>query len=250
VSERGNRNAVLGDSELQSRTLESLTSAVHYHQWLTELAAPFLGDDPIELGSGLGDYARRWLDTSCCRNITVTEADHTRLGQLQGRFRGDARVEVLELDILNPPERRHSALVSINVLEHIPDDIGALAAAHRLLKPSGAVITFTPAFEFALSKFDKSVGHVRRYTKAALASTYENAGLVIERIHYVNAPGLVAWFVGMKLLRLTPMDGVGLRAWDRFVVPLTRRLEDHRPPPFGQSVFAVGRVPPSGVDDK
>jgi hypothetical protein len=38
---------VLGDSQLQSETLESLTSAVRYHAWLTSLASPFLGDHPI-----------------------------------------------------------------------------------------------------------------------------------------------------------------------------------------------------------
>ena len=95
----------------------------------------------------------------------------------------------MELNIFSPPNRRHSALVSINVLEHIPDHVAALAAAHQLIKPGGAVITFAPAFEFALSKFDESVGHVRRYTKATLAAAYRSAGLAIERIHYVNAPG-------------------------------------------------------------
>jgi hypothetical protein len=53
--------AVLGDSRLQSETLESLTSAIHYHAWLTSLASPYLGDDPIELGSGLVTMPRRGL---------------------------------------------------------------------------------------------------------------------------------------------------------------------------------------------
>ena len=62
----------LGDSALQSHTLESVSSAVRYHAWLTSLALPFLGDDPLELGSGLGDYAQTWLDQGVAR-VTATE---------------------------------------------------------------------------------------------------------------------------------------------------------------------------------
>jgi len=35
---------------------------------------------------------------------------------------------------------------------------------------------------------------------------------------------------------------VPLRLFDRYLVPLLRRLESKVRPPFGQSVFAVGRV--------
>ena len=63
---------VAGDSELQSCTLESLTSAVNYHAWLTDLVRPYLGEHPIEIGSGLGDYAQTWLDTGT-PEITVTD---------------------------------------------------------------------------------------------------------------------------------------------------------------------------------
>jgi hypothetical protein len=102
---------------------------------------------------------------------------------------------------------------------------------------------FVPAFPFAIGDFDRAVGHVRRYTRASLGQAYRDAGLTVERLHYVNAPGLPAWFVGVRLLRMTPGDGVLLRLWDRFVVPVARFAESRWVPPFGQSLFAVGRVP-------
>jgi hypothetical protein len=233
--------AVLGESELQSTTLEELASAVNYHRWLTDLALPHLGDHPVEVGSGLGDYAQRWLDAGIPK-ITVSDADPGRLGRLHRRFDGDRRVEVVSFNVHDSPIRAHSSLVSFNVLEHIPDDVGVLAAAHGLLRPGGRVITFVPAFKFALGRFDRRVGHVRRYTTASLAASYRHADLSIDRVHYVNAPGLIAWIVGMKLLRLTPGDSPIVRLWDRTVIPLARRLEEHWTPAFGQSVFAVGRV--------
>ncbi len=232
----------LGDVALQSQTLEDVASAVEYHDWLTSLAVPYLGDSPIELGSGLGDYAQTWLEAGA-PHVTVTEIDPARLHRLHQRFADEARVDVQSFDVLDPPEAAHSSFVAFNVLEHIGDDVGTLRAAHRLLRPGGAVIMLVPAFNFAMSAFDRRVGHVRRYTRASLSAAYTAAGVELERVHYVNLLGLPAWFVGMRMLRMTPGDGRLLSIWDSQVIPRARRIEARRKPPFGQSVFAVGRVP-------
>ena len=231
------------EDELQSMTLQEVaTAAAKYHEWLTDLAWPHLGDHPVEFGSGFGDYAQRWLDLGLPA-MTVGDLEPNRLDFLRDRFGADPRVEVLPLDVFQPPTRQHSSLVSFNVLEHIADHVGALSAAHTLLRPGGAVITFVPAFQFALGEFDRRVGHLRRYTKATLKQTYQEAGLVVDQIHYVNAPGLLAWWMAVRVLRMTPGDSPLLRVWDKVVVPAARRLEEWRRPPFAQSVFAVGHVP-------
>jgi SAM-dependent methyltransferase len=232
---------VLGDSALQTQTLESVASAVRYHDWLASLALPHLGDSPLELGSGLGDYAQRWLDQGVPR-ITVTEGDASRLARLRERFADDDRVTVRFLDVTKPQRADHSSVVMINVLEHIPDDVAALRTAHTLVRPGGTVVVLVPAFPFAMSRFDRAVGHVRRYTVATLTESLTAAGLEVEDVHYVNMPGLPAWFLGMRVLRMTPGEGRWLSLWDTKVVPRARRREDRRRPPFGQSVFAVARV--------
>jgi len=114
------------------------------------------------------------------------------------------------------------------------------------VRPGGAVVMLVPAFPFAAGRFDRQVGHVRRYTKRTLRAAYETAGLTIEDVYYFNAPGLPAWFVGMRLLRMTPRDGLTVRIWDSVMIPVTRALERRLHPPFGQSVVAVGRVPADG----
>jgi SAM-dependent methyltransferase len=235
------RPAVLGDSALQSQTLESVASAVNYHDWLTSLTRPHLGDHPVELGSGLGDYAQRWLDLGVPQ-VTVTEADPGRLAGLHERFADDGRVHVTTLDLSSPEPADHSAFVMVNVLEHIPDDVQALRAAHSLVRPGGAVVVLVPAFSFAMSRFDRAVGHVRRYTVGSLTRAMTEAGLEVEDARYVNLPGLPVWFLGMRLLRMTPGEGRFLSVWDNQVVPRARRWEEKHRPPFGQSVLAVARV--------
>jgi SAM-dependent methyltransferase len=206
------------------------------------MALPFLGEHAIEMGSGLGDYAEQWL-ASGVPELTVSEVDPTRLAVLENKFADEPRVHVRALDVFHPPAGDYSAMVAFNVLEHIPDHVAALRAAHRLVRPGGAVVMLAPAFGFAMSNFDRAVGHVRRYTVGSMTDAMRQAGLSVEQAKYVNIPGLVAWFIGIRLLRMTPREGRLLTAWDTKVIPRTRRWEAVHKAPFGQSVFAVGRVP-------
>lgn len=79
-----------------------------------------------------------------------------------------------------------------------------------------------------------------------MRSALTEANLDVTVVRYVNLPGLPAWFVGMRLLRMSPNEGPLLSVWDKRVIPLARKWESKRHPPFGQSVFAVARVPSSG----
>lgn len=226
---------------LQHRVLEALEGAQNYNAWIASLVRPHLGNDPLEVGSGTGTYATLWLDAGVSR-LTVSETDPEMLHHLRDRFERDDRVTVRELDLLHAAPATHSAVVALNVLEHIEDDVAALRAAAGLVRPGGAVIVFVPAFPFAMSRFDRAIGHHRRYTIATAKRAFAAAGLLAEDVRYVNAPGLFAWAVGMRLLRMTPREGVVLRSWDRTVVPAARRLETRLRPPFGQSILAVCRT--------
>jgi SAM-dependent methyltransferase len=228
-------------AHVQHRVLGALESAHNYNAWIASLARPYLGDDPIEIGSGRGTFARLWLDSGVGR-LTLTELDPTLVDHLRERFAGDERVSVRQLDLLQAPDAEHSALVALNVLEHIEDDVAALRGTIRLLRPGAAVVLFVPAFGFAMSRFDRAIGHFRRYTSGMLEDRLARAGLRTESVRYVNAPGLLAWTIGMRLLRMDLRDGAALRLWDRAVIPWLRRIESHWSPPFGQSVLTVGRT--------
>ena len=228
--------------ELQLRVLEALEGAENYNRWLADLTRPFLGDDPIEIGSGLGGNAALWL-ASGVERVTVSELDPVALTRLEQRFAGDGRVAVAEIDLEHAPDLSHSAFVALNVLEHIADDRGALRGAARLVRPGGAVVVFVPAFPFAAGRFDRMIGHYRRYTKRTIGDAYAEAGIHLDVVRYVNAPGLLAWFVSVKLLRQVPGEGRLLRLWDGRVIPVARATERRWAPLFGQSLLAVGHCP-------
>jgi SAM-dependent methyltransferase len=236
--------AVLGDSELQTEQLEELTEAVNYRAWLVSLALPYLGDRPLEVGSGIGDYAAALAAAGL--DVTASDAEPGRVKQLAERFSETPNVSVRELTLPATEPGDYSAVVAFNVLEHIPEDVAAVRGMAELLRPGGAVVLYVPAFMFAFSDLDASIGHQRRYRIGQLRRVCEAAGLTVERIHYVNSLGLLAWFVGIRLMKRQPHAGPMLRIWDSVVIRVLRRVETRWRPPFGQSVFAVARSPVVG----
>ena len=227
-------------TRLQSEVLEDLRGARHYRRWLVRLVSGHLGDHPIEVGSGIGDYAAELA--AGLASYTATEPDPDRLAVLADRFAGHPVVRVRRLGLPATEPGEHTAAVLLNVLEHIEDDVAALRSAARLVRPGGAVVVFVPAFNGAMSRFDRLIGHHRRYTRHTLGRAFSAAGLPVERLHYVNAVGLISWFLLMRCARMIPRDGPALRVYDATVIRSAARAERHLRPPFGQSVLAVGRV--------
>lgn len=232
---------IAGDQQVQSEVLEGLATAVNHRRWFVELAVPYLGDDPIEIGSGLGDYAIEWADR--IPRFTATEADPERLVKLKERMVDRPGVSVREMLLPSEDSGHYSAAVSYNVLEHIEDHVGALRSISRLVRPGGAIVLIVPAFMFAMSPVDIATGHVRRYTKKTMRAALTEAGLEVERVQYANALGLIGYYAATSLFKLTPKEGAMVKVYDRLVLPATKAAESIVRPPFGQSVFAVARVP-------
>ncbi len=232
---------ITGDQRIQSEVLEGLATAVNHRRWFVELALPYLGDDPIEIGSGLGDYALEWAPHF--PRFTATEADPDRLVQLKERLAEHPSIEVRQMLLPSTEQGTYSAVVSYNVLEHIEDHVSALRSMAGLVRPGGAVVLIVPAFEFAMSQVDIATGHVRRYTKKTMRAALTEAGLTVEKLHYANALGLIGYYMATSVFKLAPKEGPMVKVYDTTVLPVTKAFEKIVRPPFGQSVFAVARVP-------
>ena len=233
---------IRGDRQIQCYVLVALAECQNHRKWFAGFAKPYLGEHPIEIGSGLGDYALEWIPS--VEKYTATEADPALFAELQKHMAQDPNVTVRQL--LLPTEERgdHSCLVSYNVLEHIDDHVGALQSMARLVRPEGYIVLVCPAFPFAMSPVDIATGHVRRYTKRTMRKALTDAGLEVVQVRYANSIGLVCYYGFTSVLKKQPSTGGTMSFYDRLVVPVVRFLErlvgDH--PPFGQSVVAVARV--------
>jgi SAM-dependent methyltransferase len=76
------------------------------------------------------------------------------------------------------------AVVSANLLEHVPDDLGALRETRRVLRPGGRAVFVVPAGPGTYDYYDRFLGHERRYGRGELAGKAAAAGLeVLEDAH-------------------------------------------------------------------
>ncbi len=223
--------------------LLGLAEAENYNAWLFGRAAPYLGARVLDVGAGIGTFSD--LAAARAAHVTALEPDETFAGYLRERFAGSTHVEVVARDIadLNSDELRRpfDSIICFNVLEHVPDDGGALRRFHDLLTPGGRLLLLVPAHACLASPFDRAVGHERRYERRPLDALLRHAGFAADELRYVNPVGGIGWLVSMRLRRRRDLPLAQMRLFDR-LVPVLRPLDRLRLP-FGQSLWAVARRP-------
>ena len=115
-------------------------------------------------------------------------------------------------------------LFSLNVLEHIEDDTGALADLYRVLEPCGRLFIYVPAFNLLYTSMDSPVGHYRRYRMADLAKFLEQNGFSVDKKAYTDALGFFAT-LACKLVdnrQPAPLNRRLVRLYDRYLFPSVR----------------------------
>jgi SAM-dependent methyltransferase len=129
--------------------------------------------------------------------------------------------------------------VCLNVLEHIQDDVAALRAMARAIRPKGSIVLIVPAFLALYGSVDRKLGHFRRYTRHTLAATAHEAHLGVRKMQYLNAAGFFGWWLNARVLKNDAQSAAQIAIFDRWIVPLAARIESVFGAPFGQSLLTV-----------
>lgn len=121
----------------------------------------------LNVGSGTGDdleVLHRFGD------ITVTDVDPIVLSLVPKEL----CVETTVADICSLPyaDASFDVVVSLDVFEHIQDDVKALSEVYRVLKPGGVLVFGVPAFQFLWSARDVALEHKRRYSRPMLTMLF------------------------------------------------------------------------------
>jgi SAM-dependent methyltransferase len=139
----------------------------------------------------------------------------------------EARLAQADLCALPLEEASVDAAVSANVLEHVPDDLAALAEIRRVLRPGAPGVLVVPAGPGLYDYYDRFLGHERRYGRGELARKARHAGLeVIEDIHLGSLLYPVFWLVKRRNRRCYDhLRGAALEA--RVTVDIERTRDSH-----------------------
>lgn len=219
-------------------------AAPNYLRWIADLCSPYLGREVLDVGAGHGAITELLGEG---RSVLATDISDTCIAAMEQRFAATPNVDVRKADLrtLDPDElgRRFDSVVLINVLEHIEDDAGTLAALSRFLRPRGTLVIYVPALNGLYGPWDRKVGHFRRYSKWRLRETAAEAGLGVAELRYANLLAIPAWFAFSRFSARSNDDpGNSLSIWDRTGVPLSRMIESRVRPPVGLNLLCIARV--------
>lgn len=224
------------------KDLEAMTFAYNYHQWIFDAFSPYIGDVTAEIGAGTGNFSRLILNSGITQFIAF-EPSENMYPLLVRRFREETKIEIHNDFLCNGYKKLTNTLDSIfyiDVLEHIEADEKELALAWQTLKPGGNLLIFVPALARLYSEMDRKVGHYRRYGKKNLVSMVCNAGFEVVKVKYFDLIGILFWYVCYVLFKKT-ITGGNVRLYDRYIVPVMRKIESTVDPPIGKNLLLIGR---------
>ena len=234
-----------GGSPYPAHDLEAMSVADRYGREIVRGFAPYLGRRVLEVGAGIGNISTLLLERRPER-LDLIEPDagvYAALAERVGGWPGVvAHRGYLGAVIASGGVGEADSVVSVNVLEHVEDDVGELALMHSVLRPGGHLCLWVPALPALYSDLDRELGHHRRYRRAELAAKLTDAGFETVFLHYRDLVGMVAWFVACRLLGQRLTRG-RVRLYDRVVMPAAAAIGRWARPPIGKNLVAVARRP-------
>jgi SAM-dependent methyltransferase len=137
------------------------------------------GSEVLDYGCGTGSIALA-LQSQGYRVVAADIAEEV-LSVCRG-----AGLRTLNLREQVLPPRGVDCVLACDVLEHVDDDVGLLAAFRQTLRPGGCFVGTVPAYEFLWSGEDYVSEHYRRYTQSSLRRCLTRAGYEVVWSSYFN----------------------------------------------------------------
>jgi SAM-dependent methyltransferase len=199
----------------------------------------------LEVGCGAGGNIQLLTPLG---EVSALEPDDESRAYVAERYKMKVEGGLLPGGLPYPPES-FDLVCAFDVIEHVDDDAGSVAALARLVKPGGAMLTTVPAYQWMWSRHDEAHHHKRRYALPAYRALFERAGLKVERASHFNTlllPLAVVQRFAKKLLGIESADDAMPPAWLNGL--LTRVFASERAllplsPPVGLSILLAARKP-------
>src|ERR1700722_12707333 len=230
--------------ELQTHRAED------HHWWyqgrrrVLERAIPRLGLPAqariLDAGCGSG---RNMVDLAHHGEVTGVELSHTSVELARDRGVG----EVLSGSVMDMPfdDASFDLSVSLDVIEHLEDDVGALHELRRVTKPGGALLVTVPAYQWLWSGHDEINHHHRRYNRRTLLAAAQSGGWQLDSSAHFNSLLLPVAILLRALERFKPSTTKS--SLDLWVPPAPLNWALRQPLNLEASVIGRGGSIPAGL---
>ena len=212
-----------------------------WKSYFSEFIFPFLGQNVLEVGAGIG-ATTKVLCIDSIKDWLCLEPDPTLVTQIEQKI-NNAELPaccrtttglITDLD----KETLFDSIIYIDVLEHIEDDREELANAARHLVIGGKLIVLSPAYESLYSPFDQAIGHFRRYNLSSMSALTPD-GCHITKLIYLDSVGVLLSFANRLMLQQSLPTDEQIQFWNNKIVPIAKIVDRLTHYKFGRSVFCI-----------
>lgn len=232
----------------------------HYEKWFQQIETDFratslnrlvLSLTPmgkvLDIGCGSGALSAELLRAG--RNVISQDLSERMVAMcrnyLDRQGLDNSRVRHGSIDDI--PEKQHfDAVISLDVIEHIEDDMKAVEKMRATLKPGGTLVLSVPAMSVLYGPKDVEVGHYRRYDKQQLIDVLSSGGFDIQSCRFWNVLGVLpVWISVLRGKRLDESmrygQSVSKRALNAALRTWFRVVENPLSPPLGLTLLVTAR---------
>jgi SAM-dependent methyltransferase len=214
--------------------LEIMSELKNYNKFVQTLMKKHIRKGSVlDFGCGYGDFAKHLNDSGYkCDGV---EVDKKAVLESQKK-------SIKVFNSLSEVKKLYPTVISLNVLEHIEDDIEVLKNLFNIIENDGSLVLYLPASMAAWSNMDVEVGHYRRYSKKEIIHKLHTTGYNVTHSSYKDFSGWLTLII-FRLLRVKlHFNEELITFYDRFIFPFAKFLDLLGSFFIGKNILIVAKV--------
>ena len=218
------------------KELEIFDTAKVFQKYVYFLIKKYFKNKIFEVGAGLGSFTRQYNNSY--KEIYLSDLDKNNYLVLKRKFSKKKNIKINNQKI-NQINIKFNTILYLNVLEHIKKDKSEINLAISKLNSGGHLIILVPAHQKLYSKFDKAIGHCKRYNINFFKNNkFKNAK--VEKLIYLDMVGYFLYFCNKIFFKeeIYPSK-IKVFLWDKFFSPITIVLDFITNYKYGKNIICV-----------
>lgn len=215
--------------------LKYFDRAYNFRNYQFSLIKKYIKKNVAEIGPGSGLVLKKYIKQ--CKNIDLYEPDKKLFRNLKKKFKNK---KIILKNKIFKTYKKYDTIIILDVLEHIPNDKSEIQKIINSLKKGGFLIINVPAFNLIYSKFDKDIGHFRRYNKRNIKKKIQGLKFLEYKMFYYDSLGFVLSlmskiFIGKKYKYQFEKK---IKLWD-ILIPISKIIDFFIFNSFGKSLCII-----------
>jgi ubiquinone/menaquinone biosynthesis C-methylase UbiE len=216
--------------------LKLFDNSNHYRNYQFDLIKNKINGHLAEVGPGNGKNIYCYFKK--CKTIDLFEPSYNLFNVLKNRFSNNKKINLKKKEFTKI-NNKYDCILYMDVIEHIKNDKKEIKKAYGSLKKNGRLIVNVPAFQHLYSKFDKDVGHFRRYNKNQILSLCKSLKINNIDMKYYDSIGYLLSFFSKLIVSDYKKDfEKKIKLWNSLIF-LSRIIDFLTMHLFGKSLMVI-----------